>query len=408
MYLLKMAARNIRKNSRRSLFTALAMGLGFASICIFSGYIHNVYSGLSEQAVHGEGLGHLTLVKKGYFENGTIDAKKYLLTKDELARIGAILSADSGVQLWTPRLAVDGLVSNGHTSTIFMGEGIVPEQEEILRAQYRPDRGGMLDATKPTAIVVSSDLARLLGLKTGANTVVFTTTLDGQANALDADVGSIYNTGIAATNDKTLLLPLAFTRRLLDTDGADRLRILLRNIEDTDEARSRLTGKLSGIGIPIEIRTWKQLSTFYVQVKALFDMIFTFIFSIVAIIVVMSVTNTMSMTVIERTREIGTLRALGMKRRQTVVLFSLEAMLLAAAGCVAGCVVTIAVCGVVKVLGISYVPPNTSDHVPLLVDFVFGWVVVVFFSLLLLAAGAAYIPSAGASRTRIVDALGHV
>jgi putative ABC transport system permease protein len=166
MYLLKMAARNLGKNHRRSLFTALALGLGFASICIFSGYIHNVYTGLSEQAVHGEGLGHLTLVKRGYFENGTIDPKKYLLTKDELARIGAVLSADSGVRLWTPRLAIDGLISNGNTSTIFMAEGIVPEQEEILRAQYRPDRGGMLDANKPTEIVVSSDLARMLGLKT--------------------------------------------------------------------------------------------------------------------------------------------------------------------------------------------------------------------------------------------------
>lgn len=408
MYLFKMAARNISKNVRRSLFTIVAVGLGFASICIFSGYIHNVYTGLSEQAVHGEGLGHLTVVKKGYFENGTIEAKKYLLTKEELTRIGAILSADNGVQLWTPRLAVDGLISNGRTSMIFMGEGIVPEQEEILRAQYRPDRGGMLDAAKPTAIVVASDLARLLGLKVGANAVVFTTTFDGQANALDADVGSIYNTGVAATNDKTLLIPLNFTRRLLDTDGADRLRILLHSIDDTEDARLRLANKLAGVGIPLEIRTWKQLSTFYVQVKNLFDMIFVFIFSIVAVIVVMSVTNTMSMTVIERTREIGTLRALGMKRRETVVLFSLEAMLLAAAGCAAGCAVTVLACWVVNLLNISYVPPNTSDHVPLLVDFVLGWVVGVFFLLLLLAAGAAYIPSAGASRTRIVDALGHV
>jgi putative ABC transport system permease protein len=408
MYLLKMAVRNMRKNSRRSLFTALAMALGFASICIFAGYIHNVYSGLSEQAVRGEGLGHLTLARKGYFENGTIDAKKYLLNKDELSRIGAILSADRGVQLWTPRLAVDGLISNGRTSTIFMGEGMVPREEEILQGPYRPDRGGMLDTAKPTAIVVSSDLARMLGLKPGANSVVFTSTFEGQANALDAEVGSIFNTGTAATNDKTLLLPLDFTQRLLDTDGADRLRILLRSIDDTEDARSRLTTRLSGLGFPVEIRTWKELSSFYVQVKALFDMIFIFIFSIVAVIVVMSVTNTMSMTVIERTREIGTLRALGMKRRQTVVLFSLEAMLLASGGCAAGCAVTLVACWVMNLLGITYVPPNSSDHVPLLLDFVVGWVLVVFFSLLALAAGAAYFPSAGASRTRIVDALGHV
>jgi len=403
-----MAARNIRKNSRRSLFTALALALGFASICIFSGYIHNVYIGLSEQAVHGEGLGHLTLVKKGYFENGTVDARKYLLKKDELARAGAILSTDLGVRLWTPRLAVDGLISNGRTSTIFIGEGIVPEEEEILRGQFRPDRGGMLDPKRPAAIVVASGLARLLGAKAGANAVVFTATFDGQANALDAEIGSTYNTGVAATNDKSLLLPLSFARRLLDTDGADRVRILLRDIEDTEAARARLTAKLSAVGFPIEVRTWKEMSSFYVQVKALFDMIFIFIFSIVAVIVVMSVTNTMSMTVMERTREIGTLRALGMKRRQTVVLFSIEAMLLAGAGCAAGCFVTVGVCGLMNILGITYVPPNTSDHVPLLVDFVFAWVTAVFVVLIVLAVGAAYLPSSSASRTRIVDALGHV
>jgi putative ABC transport system permease protein len=83
-------------------------------------------------------------------------------------------------------------------------------------------------------------------------------------------------------------------------------------------------------------------------------------------------------------------------------------MLLASAGCVGGCIATLAVCGLMNSLGITYVPPNTSDHVPLLVDFVAGWVVIVFLALLLLAAGAAYIPSASASRTRIVDALGHV
>jgi putative ABC transport system permease protein len=300
------------------------------------------------------------------------------------------------------------LISNGRTSTIFIGEGIVPEDEEILRGQYRPDRGGMLDPKRPAAIVVASGLARLLGAEPGANTVVFTATFDGQANALDAEVGSTYNTGVAATNDKSLLLPLAFARRLLDTDGTDRVRILLHDIDDTEAARARLTARLNAVGFPVEVRTWKELSSFYVQVKTLFDMIFIFIFSIVGVIVVMSVTNTMTMTVMERTREIGTLRALGMKRRQTVVLFSTEAVLLAAGGCGAGCIVTLVVCGLMNMLGITYVPPNTSDHVPLLVDFVFPWVAGVFGVLIMLAVGAAYLPSSSASRTRIVDALGHV
>jgi putative ABC transport system permease protein len=408
MYLFKMALRNIIKNFRRSLFTAVAVGSAFAAISIFSGYIHNVYTGLSDQAVRGEGLGHLTIVKKGYFENGALDAKKYLLTADDLHRIGEVLRSEPGVELWTPRLAISGMITNGRSSTIFIGEGLVPSDEFRLRGDYRPDRGGTLNGRNPTGMAVASDLARLLGLSQGSNVVLFTTTFEGQANALDADIGSVYNTGITATNDKAVLVPLNFARRLVDTDGADRIRILLRRIDDTEEARGSLNIKLRSLGIPLEIRTWRELSSFYAHVKGLFDTIFIFIFCIVFVIVIMSVTNTMSMSVMERTREIGTLRALGMKRWHIVKLFAAEAMVLAALGSALGLVLTIAAGYAINAARLSYVPPSTSDTVPLLVDFVYGRMAAAFLCLVFMAVAAAYLPSAGAARKRIVDALGHV
>jgi putative ABC transport system permease protein len=408
MYLFKMALRNVVKNFRRSLFTALAVGAGFAAISVFSGYIHNVYAGLSEQAVRGEGLGHLTIVKSGYFENGTLDPKRYLFTHAELDRIGQVLTADTGVELWTPRLAVSGIVTNGRISTIFLGEGMVPSEEKRLRGSFRPDRGGNFSPQSPTSIAVASDLSRMLGLKMGDSAVLFTTTFDGQANALDADVASIYNTGIAATNDKAILLQLDFARRLADTDGADRIRVLLRRIQDSDGARTRLGNKLRAAGLNVEIRTWKELSSFYGRVKALFDMIFVFIACIVFVIVIMSVTNTMSMSVMERTREIGTLRALGMTRRHIVRLFFAEAVVLAVLGSMLGLAATIVVAAGVNAAGMSYVPPNTSDQVILLVDLVYTRMAITLSGLVVLAIAAAYLPSAGASRKRIVDALGHV
>ena len=72
---------------------------------------------------------------------------------------------------------------------------------------------------------------------------------------------------------------------------------------------------LAAKGLKTEIKTWNELSLFYAKVKGMFDMIFMFIFSIVFIIVIMSVINTMGMAVMERTREIGTLRAIGLKQR---------------------------------------------------------------------------------------------
>jgi putative ABC transport system permease protein len=160
--------------------------------------------------------------------------------------------------------------------------------------------------------------------------------------------------------------------------------------------------------LALDIRDWKQLSAFYRQVKNLFDTIFSFIFSIVAIVVIMSVVNTMSMTVVERTREIGTLRALGMKRGQIVSLFAAESFLLATLGVAVGVLVTLLVALIVNALGLSYVPPSSSDRVPLLVDILPGVMAVTFLLLTFLTVFAALLPAFGASRKGIVDALGHV
>ncbi len=86
--------------------------------------------------------------------------------------------------------------------------------------------------------------------------------------------------------------------------------------------------KLADAGYDVEIKTWQELSDFYNQVHGIFDMVFGFIFFIVLTVVVMSVANSMGMTVVERTREIGTLRAIGLKQRGVIKLFTLESMLL--------------------------------------------------------------------------------
>jgi putative ABC transport system permease protein len=248
----------------------------------------------------------------------------------------------------------------------------------------------------------------LLNLSTSSRAVLFTNTSAGQANAVDIDVRSLYNTGVAATNDKSIRIPLDLARRLYDVEGADRVRVLLTNEDQVDPVRTRLSALFAANNLSLDIRDWKQLSSFYRQVKSLFDTIFSFIFSIVAIVVIMSVVNTMSMTVVERTREIGTLRALGMKRGQIVALFSVEALLLATVGVAVGVAVTLVVVFAVNSFGLSYVPPSSSDRVPLLVDILPGGMALTFLMLALLTSIAALFPASGASRKGIVDALGHV
>lgn len=415
----KLALRGLSRNRRRSLVTLLAIAFGFAAITLFAGYTHNVYSGLMRQSIHGELLGHLTLYKRGMKTEGKLDPERYLLTQAEVDRITTLLRDEPDVEMVAPRLGMSGLISNGRASTIFIAEGIEPAAMKKLQQDALTERekaSGIynqlikqLDPAHQEAAILSSGLVELLHLKKGETATMLSNTLTGQANALDITVGHIFNTGNAGSNDKFAFVTLALARSLLDAEGrADRLTILLKDVGRTEAMRTRLTQKLRAAGFDVEIQTWQELSDFYNQVHGMFDMIFGFIFSIVLTVVVMSVANSMGMTVVERTREIGTLRAIGLKRSGVIRLFTAESMLLTLIGCITGLVLALLVRWGVNLAHISYTPPNSAASVPLLIDMDTRRVIFTFMLMSMVGTLAAYLPARRAARSLIIDALGHV
>ena len=408
---IKIALRNILKNRRRSFVTLLAIAMGFAAVSLFRGYIHNTYRGLRESAIRGEGLGHLTIYKKGWLEKGKIDPDRYMFSRGELKKITDLVEDDEEVILASPRLNISGLVSNGRTSTIFLANGVIPRDEKTIRsawAAFRPVKGEGLSDKKIFGVEMAEDLARYLDLKPGSDGVVMGTTLDGQMNALDIEVAGVYDTGSDATNDKYMRVPFSFAQSLYDTEKADRVVVLLNDWKNTEAARSRLLDRLSGAGLGCEIKTWNELSLFYTKVRGMFDMIFMFIFCIVFIIVVMSVINTMGMAVLERTREIGTLRALGLKRRGVSLLFAIEGAMLGFLGTIFGIILNVIVWAIIRAAHPTYIPPGISTPVPLIVNLVPQAMLFLMVFLVLLSLAAAILPARRAAKQNVVDALGHV
>ena len=417
--LFKLALRGLLRNRRRSMVTLLAIAFGFAAIALFAGYTHNVYDGLGRQSIHGEMLGHLTVYKKGMRTEGKLDPEKYMLTAVEVSAISKLAKEETHVEMVAPRLGLSGLASNGRASTIFIAEGIDPDAVEKLRAGALTEEersSGMfdnmrmrLDSARPEVVGLSEGLAELLHLKEGEQAQVLVNTLSGQANAADITLGKSFNTGNAGSNDKFAFVSLSLAQSLLDAEGrADRLTVLLDNVEQTEPMREVLLKKLSAAGYDVEIKTWQELSDFYTQVHGMFDMIFGFIFSIVITVVIMSVANSMGMTVIERTREIGTLRAIGLKRSGVIRLFTLESMLLTLIGCVTGLLIALGVRWGINVANISYTPPNSASAVPLLVDMDTGRIIFTFIMMGVVGTLAAYMPARRAAKKDIIDALGHV
>jgi putative ABC transport system permease protein len=401
----KIALRNIFKNARRSFITISAISVGYMALALFAGYIESTKSALADQAIIGERLGHLTVIKKGYFEEGKLDPQHYVFSVEEIAKIRQLLAADPRIELVSPRLDISGLVSNGNISTIYFAEGVSPKDLIILNGDY--DVPGTLDLNNNGKGAFASQLAQLLALKQGDTAAVIATTADGLMNAMDIEIGDVYNTGSSGTNDKFILLPYEFTQQLYDVEGAHRLILKLKDIGDIDEVRTALEQLFSDNKLGLELKNWNELSAFYNQVKNMLEGMFSFLFMLILVVVGMSILNTMSMAVMERTREIGTLRAVGVQRKGIIKLFRYEGLIIAVLGCLLGLVLTGLNTAAAHMLEVTYVPPGSSEAVPLTFLHLPENLIFYFVILVSIALFASVMPAKRAAKMNLVDALGY-
>ena len=391
--------------------TMLAIGVGFAAISLYYGYIHYVYRALKVTAIQGEGLGHLRINKAGWKEKGKMEPEKYMFSREETEKIIRLVGEEKEVVLATPQIQVTGMVTNGATSTVFIAQGVIPKDDKTIQGkwgEYFKIDGQKLSDDKKYGVEMAIDLAKYLSLKPGSDGVVMAPTISGQMNAMDIQVSGIYDTANDMSNDKFMRFNFYFAQSLLNTQSAERIVVLLKDWTYTDKMRTLLLQKLKTAGIECEIRTWIELSMVYSKIKSYLDTIFMFLFSIVLVIVVMTTVNTMGMAIMERTKEIGTLRALGLKFRSVSVLFALEGAFLGLFGSIMGIVLHTIVWTIIKYHPPHYSPPGFSISVPLYVDMVPLMLIFLMLCLVLLSMVAAIIPARGAARKNIVDALGHV
>ena len=412
---LKIAFRNIIKNSRRSVYTIIAIALGFAAINVFAGFTSYIFTTIQTNIIHIYGLGHLSLFKEGYRQEGLMDPASYLINKTELKELIEILDSYPEVILVSPQLQVSGMVSNGKASTSFLAWGAVPSH-----VQFFQDRAGgalaaidfyngrSLEDDISYGVGLSSGLSSIMDLQAGDRGMVITSTVDGMINALDIEVFQTFEAPLEGLNNSLMRVPLSFAQSLYDTDSVARVSVLLDNDSHTEAVKSRLADVLPQAGLTMEAATWQELGANYRKVKEMFEVIFIFLFAIILIIIVMSIVNTISISIMERTREIGTLRVLGMKKSGIIRLFALESALLGIGGCLLGIFLTVISWWAVILLDITWIPPQFSIPIPLEIHLLLSNLAFIFIFLVLLSTISAILPARKAARKNIVDALGHV
>jgi putative ABC transport system permease protein len=326
-------------------------------------------------------------------------------------KVEAILRADPAVLEVLPRIDFVGLLSNGNRSVPFLGVGLDPQPEARAMDQARTlSTGRWLAARDETGVVLGGSLAAALAVKVGDTVTLLATTADGTLNAVDATVTGLADIPIKELNERYLATSLGLASGLLGaTDRVSKVVVMLRDTRETGPALARLRAALQGAGLNLEGRRWDHLAQFYRQVRALYVGIFGFMGAVLIAVVLLATANTMMMAATERTREIGTLRALGTRPGFIGRMFLAEGILLAVAGCVVGAALSLALRAVLNHSGIMLPPPPGATHGSPLHVMIYGVAYAAgAVAMLVTLALASWLPARRAARLPIIEALAHV
>jgi putative ABC transport system permease protein len=403
--LTRIALRNVVRNGRRSLITLSVIVFGAVGLILFGGYKAKTFHDLRESTIRNR-LGHLQIYRQGFAAAESKKPLEYGLA--DVAALQHAIERDPRVAMTTSQITLMGLVSNGEKSETYLATAVEPAKDRKMSRQ-RLVAGTDLPDHESDAIVVGRGLAESMHVKPGDYLTLLSTTTTGSLNAMDARVAGIFASGVKEYDDRAIKMPLAGAQQLLQTSKVERLLVLLKDTDDTAAVRASLTRLFAAQRWPLEMKEWSELATFYHQVVTLYNGIFGFLGIVVVAIVIFSVANTILMSIFERTREIGTLLALGTTRATVWRMFLAEGFVIGILGGVSGIAAGFLVAQLVNRARILLPPPPGYTHgYPLEVLLQPRVLVIAFLVSLLTATISSILPAIKASRLAIVDALGHI
>ncbi|MFZ6873462.1 ABC transporter permease [Undibacterium sp. Di27W] len=399
---LKFAFYNTLRNRRRSAITVVIAALGTAAILLAGGFAYSTYEGLAQ--ISARSTGHLIIGKPQHFTSDQDVPLQYGL--ENAAALQSKLLADPAVRYVLPRIEYSGLISNGDKSTIMMAVGIDPDAEFSVKGPTLTLKEGQLLQTESAEaeIVLGDALARSLKAKPGSSLTLMASTTDGALNAVDVTVKGLVSTGVPDLDKRLVYSNIKTAQKLLNTQRISSLGVFLNSMDVTLPAQARLAKAFP----ELTVQNWLEQAFFYKSVRDLYNRIFGALGAIISVIVVFVVANAMAMAIIERTREVGTLRAMGTLPGQLIRSFSFEGMILGGTGAIAGALLAINVALLLMVFPVEMPPPpGRSSGYPLLITIDAAMYAITVFMMIALSMLSSAFIARKTLRQPIVDALAH-
>jgi putative ABC transport system permease protein len=397
----KLALRNVVRQKSHTIMTLVAIVGGVAGLILAGGWVNDIFVQLSEALIHSQS-GHLQVYKAGYFATGSRAPEKYLIASPNAVK--QRIAANTGVAAVTARLNFSGLLNNSRSDLPIIGEGVEPGQEALLGSSVSITAGRQLADKDAFGVMLGYGVAQGLKLKPGDHVTLLANALEGALNSIDLEVIGIFQSFSNDYDARAIKIPLAAAQELLGTKDVNALVISLRKTEDTDRIGGWLKEQLDASGL--EVKTWVELNDFYEKTVEMYKGQFAVLQLIILVMVLLSVANSVNMSIFERTGEFGTMMALGNRSSQIFRLIVVENLLLGVIGAGLGVVTGIALALIISAVGIPMPPPPNANlgymaHIQIIPSVLFMSAIIGTGATVL----AAILPARHVSRTPVVEAL---
>jgi len=352
-----MAARNLLRGGRRTVSTLLAITVGLVGLTLLDGYITYSMNGLKETVIHSD-TGHVQVMRSAAFlDEGDSDPFPFML--DSAGGIVKELRALPQVKDVVPALSFTAVASAHGKTGMVRVTALATEQASANMTSRRMVDGKDLAPGDQGRVLLGKGLARKLSVGPGDAVSLFALSKGGGVNTQGYTVAGTTTTLIAAADNASVSMDLGDAQTLLSTDAVPQLIVFLKKTADTAGVAAALRAAPASSALHgLTIRTWDQLSPYFQQANTAYQLVLAVARFIVLIVALFSISGTLSLAVLERLREIGSLRAFGTRRAQVLLMFLFEGLFLGVVGALTGCIAGGGLAALINTFGGIPMPPQ--------------------------------------------------
>jgi putative ABC transport system permease protein len=363
-FILSMAWRNIGRNRRRTLLAVLSVTLSIMLIVFMKAFVGGFIDSMVRNYTRNES-GHIRIVNKKF-----ADRDKLLPITDNVPEPDLIITLLRNNPQIGPRITFAAerylfgvLLNNKGNNKPAMAIAGDPQKEEELSMLYKSLLPGGKYCSGEREMIMGAKLAGILDYKVKDTVRVLCNGSDGALRLRKFVLTGLFQTDINAMDERVFQIGISDARKLLRT-GSDAQQIVLfiDNYRDAAEVATAIRAFLSDSSLVVQ--PWMEVGQYY-QLVRLSETVYNYFYFIIALLGAFIISNIMMMVVLERRKEIGILKSMGMKQREILALFLFEGVMMGTIGSICGVILGTIVNVVLSVVGIDFSKMMSSMTLPM-------------------------------------------